>query len=725
MQIVFEDPDMQEIFEGFVVETNELIDSLQAELMKLEDGGDDMELLNSIFRSFHTIKGTAGFMGFDDIASTTHHAEDLLNKLRKAELVVTSQTVDVLFDVLDVITQMLSNKTEGTDVPIHSEKVVKHLEILSSGKEIPAEDLAAEDIPKETLAPEEEKAEAAEGLEGLAEEPASSEVGGDGEDTLSDILDDGSFGDHDGYYTDDELDLIQQAFAQINEEHKKVNAEKSSTKDEEEDLDIEETIEVHEEGDAFAESFAEPNIEESATEVKEPEIETAPVLDVKEKVEEKPAAPDLKVEEKSPAPGKAPAAAKTPTKAPGKSSETIRIDVDRVQTLLDLSGELVLARNRLSQISELLDSNNNTSDVNIRDLLESMDTLDLLTSDIQTAVMKMRMVPVAKLYQKAPRIVRDLGRGSGKKIKLVVKGEETEIDRGIIEELNDPLTHMIRNSCDHGIELAEDRLAKGKEEEGIITLDADQEGNNIVLKISDNGAGLDAVVLKAKAMERGIITQEQSDTMSDKEAFSLIFAPGFSTAKQVTSVSGRGVGMDVVRTNIQKLKGMVEIESKKGVGTTFIIKLPLTLAIIQGLLVKVDKDIYAIPLNSVVEVVSVNESEIKTVNHKEVIRIREEVLPILYMDKALNIMGENSGREEKTISEKYVVNVSVGVQSMGLIVDKLIGQEEIVIKSLGNYLGSIKGIAGSTILGDGRPIMILDIPQLLDLVYANDYASVL
>ncbi len=730
MQILFDDPDMQEIFEGFVVETNELLDALQQDLMALEDQPENYDLLNSIFRNFHTIKGTSGFMGFDDIAGITHHAEDLLNKFRKQELQVTIQCIDVLLDVWDIISKMLYNKTEGIDEDVPSDLTVEKLELLNKGEEIPSNFRMSVEANQE--ASEVVETDSAEEQYEVSNGSNAVEESSENENTLDSILGDSSFGDHDGYYTDDELDLIQQAFAQINEDHKK----EASERRDDGILEVEMTEEVE---DLFSSQFDEhlemstESVSKSEEVIEEHTVPKEKAEVVKEQVEitkEDKKSEGKKVDtEKTKTNNSVKSSKKsegkkvTPTKKTvTKSAETIRIDVSRVETLMDLSGELVLGRNRLSQISELLERDTTNYEQNVRDLMEAMGSIDLLTSEIQSAVMKMRMVPIAKLYQKAPRIVRDLAKENNKKMKLVVTGEETEIDRGIIEELNDPLTHMIRNSCDHGIESKENRLAAGKPEEGIISLDADQEGNHIVLKISDDGSGMDPEKLKTKAIEKDLITKEQADQMSDKEAYQLIFAPGFSTAKQVTSVSGRGVGMDVVRTNIQKLKGIIEIESELGKGTTFIIKLPLTLAIIQGLLVKVNQEIFAIPLNSVTEVVSIEDGDVSKVNNKEVIRIREEVLPVLYLNKILKI---SNVEEISNIKEKYVVNVSVGMQSMGLVVDQLIGQEEIVIKSLGNYLGNIKGIAGSTILGDGRPIMILDVAQLLELVYENDYSTVL
>jgi two-component system chemotaxis sensor kinase CheA len=377
---------------------------------------------------------------------------------------------------------------------------------------------------------------------------------------------------------------------------------------------------------------------------------------------------------------------------------------------MDLSGELVLGRNRLSQISDRLKELFDNEHL-VAELLETTSQLDKITTDIQATAMKMRMVPIGKLYQKSPRIVRDLSKEFGKEIELILKGEDTEIDRGIIEELNDPLVHMIRNSCDHGIESPEKRVAKGKPAKGTITLDAEQEGNNIVLRISDDGNGIDAEKVKAKALEKGVISAEQAAQMSKRELYQLIFAPGFSTAAVVSAVSGRGVGMDVVKTNIQKLKGVIEIESEINKGTTFVIKLPLTLAIIQGLIVQVENETYALPLSNVVEVVALTDENCSTINQKRVIRIRQQVLPLLTLKSELNIPAKPTPS-----TAQYVVVIGLAHQRLGIVVDSLLGQEEIVIKSLGQYLGNIPAIAGSTILGDGRVIMILDIQELVDKV---------
>jgi two-component system chemotaxis sensor kinase CheA len=636
--------DMSEIFEGYLVETNELLESISNDLIELENGNDDPEMINQLFRSFHTIKGTSSFMGFDEITKITHEAEDLLNKLRKDELSISEELTDVLLEVHDWIRELVDKRKNGDESePNYIATLTKIRALRGDSAEVDSNN------------PEKN-----ENIENKESTQSSS---------LNEVFSrSDEIGSGDGDFSDDEEALLQAAFAEIN-----------SSFGEEDDSDQDEkTV-------------------NDLKEVKEEKVQTESAANPKPNNQtvqkEKPKTQDNK-----------------PAKAP---QESIRIDVDRIETLMDLSGELVLGRNRLTQISEHFDSGNDNKD-NIRDLIETASQIDFVTSEIQSAVMKMRMVPVAKLYQKAPRIVRDLSKEFKKKIKLVVKGEETEIDRGIIEELNDPLVHMIRNSCDHGIETPEERIATEKPEIGTVTLDADQEGNHIVLKISDDGKGMDPAILLNKAIEKGVVTPEQADQMTDREIFMLIFAPGFSTAKKVTDVSGRGVGMDVVKTNIQKLKGMVEIDSELGKGTTFTVKLPLTLAIIQGLLVRVKDETYAIPLSSVEEVVAVEENIIDTVNRQEVIRIREDVYPITRLDKTLGLKSDN-----KSLLDKNVVIVGLGINRVGLVVDELLGQQEIVIKSLGDYLGDIDGIAGSTILGDGRVIMIIDINELINQIYSR------
>ena len=345
-----------------------------------------------------------------------------------------------------------------------------------------------------------------------------------------------------------------------------------------------------------------------------------------------------------------------------------------------------------------------------KELTETSSQIDFITTELQMAVMKTRMVPIAKVFNKLPRMVRDLMKETGREIELRISGEETELDKTIIEELNDPLVHLMRNASDHGIEPREDRRRAGKPEKGTITVRAEHEGNHIVISVADDGKGMDPEKLKAKAIERGMITEAQAREMSRTDAFNLIFAPGFSTAAKVTNVSGRGVGMDVVRTNITKLKGIIEVESEPGKGSKIIIKLPLTLAIIQALLVEVAHEVFSVPLESVLEVVRIQPKDIGTVSGREVVRLRNTVLPLARLNRVMGTASNGHSGEWM-----YIVVVGLAQQRLGLVVDSLLGQKEVVIKSLGGYLGTLPGIAGSTILGDGRVIMIIDVGELMKL----------
>ena len=689
------DDDMKEIFESFLVESQELLDALMPDLMQLETAGDDMDLMNRIFRGFHTIKGTSGFMGFDSITVITHHAEDLLNKLRRSELTITMDMVDVLLEVHDWIQLLVKNLSMGDDSPVDYSQTLARLEAVinpsaeklsaSKKEEKPPSAIqsvladtsmkGAGDFTDEQLA--QIQAAFAEINSEFAKEISQESSSAASHSALDAVLNNTSITQNPGDFTEDELAMIQAAFAEINTDFS-ANQESKT---------IEKPSELPQQ---IVESTKETTSVEYNEQSKETAAKATPVAATKP-------TPQM-------------AAAKAAPATPSSADATIRIDVSRVEALMDLSGELVLGRNRLSQISDRLKELFDNEHL-VAELLETTSQLDKITTDIQATAMKMRMVPIGKLYQKSPRIVRDLSKEFGKEIELILKGEDTEIDRGIIEELNDPLVHMIRNSCDHGIESPENRVAKGKPAKGTITLDAEQEGNNIVLRISDDGNGIDAEKVKAKALEKGVITAEQAAQMSKRELYQLIFAPGFSTAAVVSAVSGRGVGMDVVKTNIQKLKGVIEIESEINKGTTFVIKLPLTLAIIQGLIVQVENETYALPLSNVVEVVALTDENCSTINQKRVIRIRQQVLPLLTLKSELNIPAKPTPS-----TAQYVVVIGLAHQRLGIVVDSLLGQEEIVIKSLGQYLGNIPAIAGSTILGDGRVIMILDIQELVDKV---------
>ena len=387
------------------------------------------------------------------------------------------------------------------------------------------------------------------------------------------------------------------------------------------------------------------------------------------------------------------------------ADQTIRVDVGRLDSLMNIMGELVLGRNAMLQLTGRITSRYEGQEL-MDDLNQVATQLNFVTTELQMSVMKMRMLPVGKVFNKFPRVVRDLARSQNKEIDLFISGEETELDKSVIEEIGDPLVHLIRNAADHGIELPDERVKAGKARGGRIDLIASQEGSNIVIKVADDGAGLDTVRIRQKAIEKKLASADEINRMSDKEVFSYIFHPGFSTAKVVTDVSGRGVGMDVVRTNIEKLKGIIDIQSERGKGTAIIIKLPLTLAIVQGLLVDARNELFILPLASVLETVKIARTDVASINRKEVIRLRDTVLPIVDLH-SIFFRGTSSIDLAK-MTNSYVVVLGLAEKRIGLVVDHLIGQEEVVIKSLGEFLGQTQGIAGATILGDGRVRLIVD-----------------
>lgn len=558
--------DMQELVQDFLVETNEIIENLDHDLVELESNQNDLELLNKIFRGAHTMKGSSSFLGFNKLAELTHHAEDILNKLRKGEMVVTREIMDTLLEFVDKTKQIISDIENGTD-NTDCTSVIEDLKLASEGK---------------------------------------------------------------------------------------LTSKTKNT------------------------SAAQPAQAAQTAAAPAPKPQAAPKQEAPKVVHQA-----------------------TPVE------QTIRVDVSRLDSLVNLVGELVLSRNMLSQIAGELE-NKFENEYLVEQLLVATNSIGMNTTELQLAIMKTRMIAIGKVFNKFPRVVRDIARDTGKEIELIISGEETELDKQVIESIGDPLLHMIRNSCDHGVETPDVRLAKGKPRMGTVNLSAYHEGNHVVIEIKDDGAGMDPNKLKRKAIEKGVITVDEANSMDDKQAFALIFKPGFSTAEKITNISGRGVGMDVVRTNIEKLNGIITIDSKIDEGSTFYLKLPLTLAIIQALLVEVAGETFAIPLASVVETVRITNEEIHSFEGREVLKLRDRVLSLIRLDEAFAL-------DELEQDEIYVVVVALAEKQLGFIVDKLIGQEEIVIKSLGDYLGGNPGIAGATITGDGRVRLILDVAGVIEV----------
>jgi two-component system chemotaxis sensor kinase CheA len=601
----------QELLDGFLAETTELLEKLDDDLIALEKASDDTDLMNRIFRSIHTIKGASSFLGFDLLVKVAHKTEDVLNRLRKGELVVTPEIMDVILEATDLVKLLVSDikagdiqerKTEGT--------ISKLLPLLleSAGAAQPSAEAA--NPPAQPTAP-------AEPAETPAQAPSSAET---------------------------------------------------------------------------AEASAPPAASETAADsAPVPPPDAAPV----------------------PAPRAAADAAPKKTAAPPKQAEgkgddlsdntTVRVDVKRLDDLMNQVGELVLERNRMIQINQDLQQ----SDVNHADFNEEFGKLtkrmSFVTSELQMQVLKMRMIPVEKVFKKFPRIVRSMSRDLGKEVDLQIVGEETELDRSVVDEIGDPLIHLIRNAMDHGLETPDERLAAGKPRNGTLVLAAIHEGNQIIISIKDDGRGIDTERVGRKAIEKGLITEEQFAAMGQREVFDLLFLPGFSTKEKTTDLSGRGVGMDVVKTNIKKLNGLIEIKSTKDLGSEFILRLPLTLAIIQSLLVEVEGEVYSIPLSSVLETIRVDQRQFHVIGGQEVLKLRDIVLPLIRLQRVFNVQPRGEADDFC-----YIVVVGAAEKRMGLVVTRLVGQQEVAIKSLGNYLANIPGIAGSTILGDGRVALIID-----------------
>ncbi|TPH98415.1 chemotaxis histidine kinase/response regulator CheAY2 [Helicobacter pylori] len=653
--------DLQEIMEDFLIEAFEMNEQLDQDLVELEHNPEDLDLLNRIFRVAHTIKGSSSFLNLNILTHLTHNMEDVLNRARKGEIKITPDIMDVVLRSIDLMKTLLvtirdtgSDTNNGKENEI--EEAVKQLQAITSQNLEGAKE-GTKEAPKEEVKKEAEKENIKENQENKAKAPTAENSASDNPLANEPDLD----------YANMSAEEVEAEIERLLNKRQEADKERRAQKKQE----------------------AKPKQEVAPkTEISKTETLKASKTETKAKAKadtEENKAPSIGVE------------------------QTVRVDVRRLDHLMNLIGELVLGKNRLiriySDVEERYDGEKFLEELN-----QVVSSISAVTTDLQLAVMKTRMQPVGKVFNKFPRMVRDLSRELGKSIELIIEGEETELDKSIVEEIGDPLIHIIRNSCDHGIEPLEERRRLNKPETGKVQLSAYNEGNHIVIKISDDGKGLDPVMLKEKAIEKGVISERDAEGMSDREAFNLIFKPGFSTAKVVSNVSGRGVGMDVVKTNIEKLNGIIEIDSEVGVGTTQKLKIPLTLAIIQALLVGVQEEYYAIPLSSVLETVRISQDEIYTVDGKSVLRLRDEVLSLVRLSdifKVDAILESNS--------DVYVVIIGLADQKIGVIVDYLIGQEEVVIKSLGYYLKNTRGIAGATVRGDGKITLIVDVGAMMDM----------
>lgn len=691
--------DVSQYLEIFLDESNEHLQTLSDQLIILEKEPDNSDTINEIFRAAHSLKGMAGTMGYKRMQNLTHDMENVFSEVRNGNMEVNSNLVDVLFQCLDALETYVDNiretQDEGTD---DNEPIIKALNafIASEGKGNAAPATKKEEAPAATAsaAPADDKDMPLADFEKNAVNEALKKnlhvykikVSVDENCILKAARAFLVFKNLEGHG-----DIIKSEPSVQDIEDEKFDFDFSIIVVTEEKYDniIALIKNVSEIKDAAGQEITQPFPEEQTEEAKEEKKETSAVSQTAKPAAAKPAA-------KKPA---------STGKTSGSVSHTVRVDIEKLDVLMNLVSELIIAKNGLVSASHV--EGDEAAALN-QSFTEQIEYLERVTTNLHESVMKVRMMPIESVFSRFPRMIRDLNKKLGKKMELYMSGEDTELDRTVIDEIGDPIMHLLRNSADHGLESAEIRKERGKSEVGSIFLDAFQEGNNVVIEVRDDGNGIDTEKVKAKAVEKGTITQEQADVMTDKEAIDLLFRPSFSTAEKVTDVSGRGVGLDVVKSKIEALGGDVEVKTKYGEGSTFSIRLPLTLAIIQALMVKLGDEKYAISLGSIETIEDIPVSDIKYVHAKEVIHLRGNVIPLIRLRDLLDVPGEPEESENIT-----VVVVRKGDKQAGLVVDSLIGQMEIVIKSLGKYIRINKMISGATILGDGSVALIIDANTLV------------
>lgn len=708
--------DVSQYLEIFIDETSEHLQNLSDCIMELEKDPENMDTINEIFRAAHSLKGMAGTMGFKRMQRLTHDMENVFQEVRSEKVKVTSSMIDLLFKCLDAIEGYLDNvkasSDEGTE---DNELIIKELNDF----------IAAEDGAAAAPAPAQ--------AEPKKEEAPAQTAGGDDKKYFE-------FG-----LSESEKDKIKQAeeggahiygmtiyikkecllkaaraflvFKAVEEfgEILVYNPSSQDIEDEKFDCDFSIFIASDEPYEKIAE--AAKSVSEIDKVVGE-EVKYETLAAKQEKAEADAAAAEKSQDapaEAAPAQEQPQAQAVKPaaktqssgnkkqTVAKPVTNRTVRVDIEKLDALMNQVSELIIAKNSLVSISST-----DSGDFQNQSFHEQIEYLERITTNLHESVMKVRMVPIESVVAKFPRMIRDLSRKLDKKMELYMTGEDTELDRTVVDQIGDPLQHLLRNSADHGLEDNATRIAKGKPEVGSIFLNAFQEGNNVIIQVGDDGNGIDVEAVRNKAIERGVITEEQAETMSQKEIINLLFLPSFSMAKKITDISGRGVGLDVVKSNIEALGGDVEVKTELGVGTTFTVRLPLTLAIIQALMVEIRDEKYAIALGSISNIEDIPVKDIKYVEAQEVIHLRGKVIPLIRMDQVLDIEPKEEEPESLT-----VVIVQKGENLAGLVVDNLIGQQEIVIKSLGKYINNNKIISGATILGDGEVALILDVNVLM------------
>jgi two-component system, chemotaxis family, sensor kinase CheA len=641
-----ENDELKEIIDDFILESRDLMEGAIQDLVTIETNP-DAEILNRIFRGVHTVKGTSSFLGFSTLSTLAHRAEDILGKMRKGDFVPDDSVTDVLLNACDAIKALIEDiAVVGNDGQIDVSEIIQHLEEVNQRTEPGA--TVAEATPTSQV----------------IQEPATE------------------------FQADETGKKTKGEGSPKAEKRSAAAGSEGSTKKPSKAKKVKETKA------AKAIDIEKPALKESAPPSPQQVVDSVQAESIPDKVAKQETASGQAQKQAQPA-------------AANKEEQTVRVDVKKLDELMNLVGELVLGKNRLMMVNNTMRNRTEKEEHLLDNLNDVTNYVEIITNDLQAAVMRARLVAVSKLFNKIPRLVRDLCSEFGKKVEIAIEGEETELDKSLIEALHDPLVHIIRNSLDHGIETPEERKEKGKEPKGHLSLKAYNEGNQVVIEIFDDGKGVNVGNVLKKVREKGLMDEAELNALSRKDAMNLIFIPGLSTAQKVTSVSGRGVGMDVVRKNIEKMNGQVYVDSEEDQWTRLIMKLPLTLAIMKALIVQVSNEFFAIPLSIVVELVKLQDTKVKTIDRNEVVVLRDRIIPLVNLGDVLD-----SSRDEQQDSSIIICNVFD--KTIGLKVRSVIGQEEVVIKPLGEFLRQVKWVGGATIRGDGKVILILDIATIIN-----------
>ncbi len=692
--------DVSQYLEIFIDETKEHLQTLNTQILELEQNSENMDTINEVFRAAHSLKGMAGTMGYKRMQNLTHDMENVFSEVRNGHIKVNASMIDCLFQCLDALDEYLSNIQESGDEGTNDNEVlIKELNDMQKGEGVAAQgEQAADTTTKEATAVTSENEKWRNMTLGEPEMHVLTEAVKQAKNVIGLTV----------YVQESCILKAARAFLVFKalEDLGEIIISSPSAQDiEDEKFEYDFSIIMVTDSDlkqVVSAASGVSEIQEVCANYVEVNVqEEQPQIEAEEVKEEEPVSTE---QTQTPAPVQETKKKETkPAEKKGKPvvNRTVRVDIEKLDVLMNLVSELIIAKNSLVSATNAEGASN--TGVN-----EHIEYLESVTTNLHESVMKVRMVPIESVVNKFPRMIRDLQKKLGKKMELYMTGEETELDRTVVDEIGDPLMHLLRNSADHGLESAQVRKERGKPEVGSIFLDAYQEGNNVIIEVRDDGNGIDVEAVRRKAIERGTITEEQAEDMTEKEIINLLFLPSFSTAKQVSDVSGRGVGLDVVRSKIEALSGEVEVKSKLGVGSTWTIRLPLTLAIIQALMVVVGGEKYAISLGNIQTIEDISPSDIKYVQSKEVITIRGTVIPLLRLNEIVGI--ESTKKEDENM---IVVIVKKGDKLAGLMIDELMGQQEIVIKSLGTYINKCKEISGATILGDGEVALILDTNALL------------